>query len=410
MQLSYNSKFKPQKYNHLYVLVRKNVKLLSISVTCFFVFVLILINLTSNSKSGLSFNFNKSHSQFIKYHGFTKNQILTKSPLIFPSIEHAPFLREMTVDSLFNYQLDPQGRKTYQLTESVKDEELKANQLTEETNQMIRIKNSFLNHGKLKFAGSKSPEIVLVTGVDFELNELSHLTKVVQNRVNYCQNQKYGLYVRWIQEFLPLLQVGDKNDYKKLAKLYLLRSAMYAFPNAKYFWYLDENSLIMNYDIDLNRYLLNLDVLDPILLKDQPLIPPNGIIRTFKNQKPTDVDIIITQLDQDLNTDSFILKNSFTSKSLLEFWTDNLFRKYHNFPKTIESSLLHILQWHPIFLAKTGIVPTRTIASFYSALDSAEQDLIHYSDGDFVVNLRDCEKRGSCAKEIELHWNKLEGK
>ncbi|KAH3686249.1 hypothetical protein WICPIJ_002775, partial [Wickerhamomyces pijperi] len=92
---------------------------------------------------------------------------------------------------------------------------------------------AFKEHGRKVFrpsSGKKSPEIVLVTGVDFEKFEQSHLTKIVQNRVDYAHANGYGLYVRWIQEFTPTLQ--EYNNERNWAKLFILRAAMHAFPHA----------------------------------------------------------------------------------------------------------------------------------------------------------------------------------
>lgn len=369
--------------------------------------MLVISKLTSPGAAARSlFAFGKSNQKdYIKHHGYYKNDILTKSALIFPNIEDAPLLRELTVDSLFQVTTDNKQEKKYYYAESLSEADQKLNnKLTDEPDQLAKATNSFLNHGKLKFDGPNSPEVVIVTGIDFETNELSHLVNIVQNRVNYAEAQKYGIYVRWVQEFLPILQPGEKNDYKSVARLSILRNAMYAFPKAKYFWYLHDNSMIMKYDVDLLKYLLNEDVLSPILMRDQPLIPPKGIIHTFKNQLASEVEFLITQMDQDLNADSFIFKNSFFAKALLEFWSDSLFRKYHGFVNKIEDSLLHLLQWHPVFLGRTGIVPARTIASLYSVVESSGGDSLHYAEGDFVVNLRDCEVRGTCDKEVDQHY------
>ena len=51
----------------------------------------------------------------------------------------------------------------------------------------------------------KYPELVIVTAVDFNKYSLDGLTKIVQNRVDYAHLQNYGVYVRWSEEFLPIL-------------------------------------------------------------------------------------------------------------------------------------------------------------------------------------------------------------
>ncbi|CDR45872.1 CYFA0S20e01134g1_1 [Cyberlindnera fabianii] len=405
MQLSYNSKFKPQR-NVFVARLQRHARKLAVLAVVFVVAVVLIFQTSLGSSTGLRTN----SKGYTKLHGWHKTDIPTKSSLIFPSVEHAPLLRELTADGLFNSQVDPQGKKRYLLTDAFDDEDAKLNSKLESddnTSQMLKVKKSFLDHGKQKFTGPKSPEVVVVTGIDFEKYELSHLTKIVQNRVNYAQKKKYGVYVRWVQEFLPL--ISDTQSDKDWAKVFLLRSAMYAFPNAKYFWYLDQDAMIMRYDIDLIKYLLDPKVLDPIMLRDQPVVPPNGVVHTYKNSRASNVELILTQVGSDLNLNSFVLKNDFMAKTLLEFWSDKLFRTYHNFPRNTESALTHILQWHPVYLARTAIVPPRTIAGLHTAMELPEGDDVHYSAGDFVVSLRDCATRKSCEKEIDQYWNIVEG-
>lgn len=403
MQLTYNNKFKPRK-NSFALRLQRNAKKLSVIGVVFVVAVMVILN-TSVTSVGRGVS-----TKNTKLHSFYNNDIPVKSALIFPSIEHAPFLRELGVDSLFNSKTDSHGNKHYLLTEAVDDADAKLNsqyEADDTTSQMLKVKKSFLDHGKQVFTGPQSPEVVIVTSVDFEKYELSHLTKLVQNRVNYAQKKKYGVYVRWSQEFLPLVPTGTSKEWTRLLAL---RSAMYAFPKATYFWYLDQDAMIMRYDIDLVKYLLDPAVLDPIMLRDQPLIPPNGVIHTYKNTKAENVDLIITQTGQDLNSGSFILKNSFTGKALLEFWNDPIFKSYHNFPKFAESALTHILQWHQRFLAHTAIVPPRTIAGLHTFASVSEGDDSHYAENDYVVSLRDCTERQTCEKEIDYYWNIVEGK
>lgn len=404
MQLSYNNnRFKPQKTsNNLYYLFRQNATKLSVIAVSLILLIFFFPHFVSFPRL---FSSSSSNVEYIPLHGFYKNDIITKKSLIFPSVEHAPLLRELSIDSLFDYIVDQKGNKHYKFTEALNNQEVELNaQLNgqdDSQTEMLKIKNSFLNHGKLKFEG-KTPEIVLVTGIDFQKYELSHLTKIVQNRVNYAQNKKYGLYIRWIQEFAPFFEAYDHESNKEWVKIYLLRAAMYAFPKAKYFWYLEEDALIMRYDIDVYKYLLDPKVLEPIMLKDQPIIPPNGVIRTFKNSKAEKTELVLTQIGQDLNLHSFILKNTLHAKSLVEFWGDRLFQSYTNFPNFAESAITHILQWHPTYLARTAIIPPRTIASLTSVIEV--DDDIHYKDGDFIVSLRGCGETNSCTKDIDRYW------
>ncbi|GMF07617.1 unnamed protein product [Ambrosiozyma monospora] len=189
-----------------------------------------------------------------------------------------------------------------------------------------------------------------------------------------------------------------------------MRAAMHAFPNAKYFWYVDQNSMILRSDIDLMSYILKPSSLGPIMLKEQPVLLPYGAIKTYKNVKPEDVSFIITQTTESLNSDSFILRNDVYGRGLLEFWSDPLFRKYPTFVNNVEAALTHLLQWHPVLLSKTSIVPARTICSTHDAngLVLPGQEAYRYHDGDFVVDFKNCGKDFHCESLVDTFYKKME--
>lgn len=100
------------------------------------------------------------------------------------------------------------------------------------------------------------PEVIVVTAVDFDKYSVDGLAKIVQNRVDYAHFQKYGVYVRWAQEFIPQLNsmvaLTDK-ERSKWVRLFCMRAAMFAFPHAKWFWYLDEDGLIMDMTVNIQK-------------------------------------------------------------------------------------------------------------------------------------------------------------
>ncbi|KAG7938062.1 uncharacterized protein OGAPODRAFT_75412 [Ogataea polymorpha] len=366
--------------------------------------------------SGTGHNFNHLTNQealqtLQKNHGLYKHEIIVNSNYIFPPIEHAPLLRELTLDRLFKSKVSPDNPQEKLYYYSDDDDLNDLNEIKDKSNSenpLDQSRKAFKEHGRIVFrpsGGGKSPEIVIVTGVDFEQFEQGHLTKVVQNRVDYAHANGYGVYVRWIQEFIPTLQ--EFHNDRKWAKLFILRAAMHAFPQAKYFWYLDENAYIMRHDIELYSYLLEPISLEPIILRDQPIVPPNGAIKTYKKTKPEDVRFVITQTKDGLNTDSFILKNDIYGKGLLEFWTDPLMRKYPSFVADDKDALMHILQWHPVILSKSAIVPGRTIASLHSSNIAEEaDDTSFYQEDDFVVNFKGCDVHHTCELLLDSYWKK----
>lgn len=345
------------------------------------------------------------------------NVIKEKSKFIFPLIQEAPILNALGLDKLFKIETISEGgstRKKYSYSADYFENleaanEIKANSKDSISDLEKAAKNFKLN-GHRVYAGNENPQIVIVTGIDFINIDPVTLVKIIQNRVDYAHLHSFALYSRWIQEFTPLFE-EHRSDANKWSRLFIMREAMQAFPNARWFWYLDESTLIARNDLKIDSYILKKESLDPILLKNQPIVLPDGAVKTYDNIKAEDVSLIITQTGAGLNTDSFILKNDLYGRALIEFWMDPLFRKYPAFRKDESAALSHILQWHPLLLSKTGIVPGRTIASISDDSISIDiegskfiQDMdrsnVIYSQGDLVVNFKECLERSTCAPWI----------
>lgn len=88
----------------------------------------------------------------------------------------------------------------------------------------------------------------------------------------------------------------------------------------------------MNPTQSLKSHLLDRSRLEPLMLKDIPVVPPDSIIKTFSHLKERDVDLILTQDSEDLSSGSFVLKNGDFARFFLDLWFDPLYRSY-NFVK-----------------------------------------------------------------------------
>lgn len=350
-------------------------------------------------------------------HPFTSpNVIESTSKFIFPPVEQAPKLKELTVKRLVretrekDKQMPELEKSVFDSLNVLDDPNPAVQRLKEEAENALsddaKIINKFKNQDKVVYKpkkGTKYPKVIMVTAVDFEKYSVEALAKIVQNRVDYAHLHNYGVYVRWYQEFVPVMNSLNfllDQERRKWVRLFCLRAAMFAFPEAEWFWYLDEDALVMNEKVELVDYLLTPEQLKKAMLKEQPVIPPNGLIRTYKNIQPENVRMIFTQSDTKLETNSFIVQNDFVGRALLDMWTDRLFLGYNNFPFGPDSALTHILQWHPFVLNKSTIIPARTIASLHSekALSegSKDSDKTHYYAGDLVAQWGYCDTPLRC--------------
>ncbi|MCP8720067.1 MAG: hypothetical protein M5F18_12340 [Asgard group archaeon] len=354
-----------------------------------------------------------------KGHPLTSRQTIeTTSKYIYPPIEHAPLLKKLTSEKLFiehRYRdQDMDKVKIKSLNDFDDPDYTVQKQIEDDQNKKLdldKAKNHFKNQDKIVYSpssSSKGPELVIVTAVDFDKYSLDALTKIVQNRVDYAHLQNYGIYVRWYQEFLPYFNdfnaLKDK-ERSKWVRVFCMKAAMFAFPNAKWFWYLDQDALIMNMKTNVDDYLLETNSLSSVMLKDQPLIPPNGLIKTYKNAKAEAIRFIFVQSSQKIETASFIVKNDAIGKSMLDIWGDNLYLNYPNFPYGPDSALTHILQWHPFILSKTTIVPTKTISASHTFKDVGKN--FAYEDGDLVAQWDDCNNPTECESILNNYYNKL---
>lgn len=345
-------------------------------------------------------------------HGNYINEIPASSPLIYPTVEHTQVLKEIGVRGLFTVRTDIEGRSSYVL--NAEDKPLTDEDKKKTADQVLLAKKSFLDHGKLVYhkAGG-SPEIVVVTLLDFETFDQDTIVSIVQNRVDYAQRHKYGVYIRWFQEFMPLLENQDLQASQEYIKPFIMRAAIHAFPQAKYIFFVDQYSLIMNLELKLQQHLLDPAVLDMALLKNMPVIP-NSNIKTYTHFNVETTRIIIPQSPSGhLDLSSIVVSTDLYGKAFLEYLIDPLFRNYNW--ESFSGSVAHFLQWHPQFLGKTALVVQKLIAAPLDVTKTHEEaaaddapDAVNYSPGDFVISLRNCKLKSSCAEDIAFYYSSIQ--
>ncbi|KAI5949691.1 MNN11 [Candida margitis] len=344
----------------------------------------------------------------------SKHTIAHQSKFIYPPIEQASLLKQLTAQKLVVHQ-SKIGDKTILEPLSVLDNPDPTVQRMKENDengkdQFMKAKNAFKNQDRVVFKPKSLknyPEVVIVTAVDFDKYSADGLAKIVQNRVDYAHFQRYGVYVRWAQEFIPQLNsitaLTDK-ERSKWVRLFCTSAAMFAFPHAKWFWYLDEDGLIMDMTANVQKLLLNSDVLNPQMLRDQPLIPNTGLIKTYKSIKAESAQLILTQSEKKIETTSFVVRNGPVGKAILETWSNDLYLNYRSFPYGPDSALTHLLQWHPFVLSKTTLVPAKTICASHSSSIAKEYS---YTEGDLVVQWNDCKSPAECEEILNAYQPKV---
>lgn len=134
-----------------------------------------------------------------------------------------------------------------------------------------------------------------------------------------------------------------KNSPLSWAKVPAVRHAMTKNPTSTWFWYLDSTSLIMNPSIPLTSNVLAPSKLEKHMIVNEPVVPPDSVIKTFGNLKGDRIDVVVTQDKDGLSCGSFVVRNGEWAKYFLDAWFDPIYRSY-NFQKAEVHALEHIVQ------------------------------------------------------------------
>lgn len=79
--------------------------------------------------------------------------------------------------------------------------------------------------------------------------------------------------------------------------------------------------------------------LEDLLIRDQPIVPPDSVIKTFPHLKGKNIDLAMTQDKEGLAQGSFIIRKGDWARFFLDTWFDPLYRSY-NFQKADTHALV----------------------------------------------------------------------
>ena len=124
-------------------------------------------------------------------------------------------------------------------------------------------------------------------------------------------------------------------------KVIAMRHALTKFPDAAYYWYLEQDAFVMNPSLSIEGDLMRPARIEEAMIKDHPVVPPDSIIKTFGHLKGQDIDLLLTQDNDGLSTGSFIIRNGDWAQYFFETWFDPLYRSY-NFQRAETHALVRI--------------------------------------------------------------------
>lgn len=148
----------------------------------------------------------------------------------------------------------------------------------------------------------------------------TYLQKVIDNRTEYAKKHGYHFVVKDLQSYSSQKNTKDISDGWR--RLFALREVLEEYPDSEWLWYLDQDAIIMDTHLCLTDHILNPERLDHLMLKDEPIVPPDSVIRTLKTATADSIQFILSQDHSGLNTKSFLLKNGDFAKYLLDTWAE----------------------------------------------------------------------------------------
>jgi len=238
---------------------------------------------------------------------------------------------------------------------------------------------------------ANEPRTVMVLVLNTTSYSQDYIGKITQNRQEYAKAHGYGLFIKHIQDY-----PGG------WASIPAIRHAMSLYKHSDYFWYLDQDAIIMNPSMSLEKHITNPSRLGSIMRRETSIVPPDSIIKTYRHVPPERIQFIISQDAEGLQPGSMIVRSGPWAHYFLDAWYDPIFR-FYSWGKAETHALVHIVQWHPTILTKLALVPQRIMNS-YSSVSGGEGV---YADGDFVIHFHECWKpERNCEKEFNRYWDK----
>ncbi|EFW98829.1 alpha-mannosyltransferase [Grosmannia clavigera kw1407] len=238
-------------------------------------------------------------------------------------------------------------------------------------------------------SSGKAPTVVIVTVFDETNFHRAYLDTVRDNRKLYAERHGYAAFFPKVGEY------DLKGSPLSWTKVVAMRHALTLFPDSTFFWFVEQDTFIMNMGAKIESDLMMPTRLEALMIKDHPVVPPDSIIKTFVHLRGQDVDFVLTQDNDGLSTSSFIIRNGGWARFFFETWFDPIYRSY-NFQKAETHALEHIVQWHPTILSKMAIVPQRTINAY-----SKNEHGAVYEPGDLSVRVVACIRTSSTICENE---------
>lgn len=229
---------------------------------------------------------------------------------------------------------------------------------------------------------------LIPTGVDIAIISASDnngnrtkLSMAMQNRNEYAKKWNYRSYFVNLENFK-----GGATDSDKWLKVAAIKEVYETVPDAKWYFWLDSDIIIMNPDIDMASHVLHPNALAQRImygtsvqgLHREPLV-------TYPNKDHIDldkIDIILSKDKYSIQTGALFFRRSDFITEFLQLWDDPALVKM-GFQENEQDALLYLALRHPALFKRIGLVPQRLLNPYphYDRSDTGT-----FQEGDFMVH------------------------
>jgi hypothetical protein len=243
------------------------------------------------------------------------------------------------------------------------------------------------------------------------------LERVLDDRLKYCA--QHGYTHLWLNT--SRYDIGDAHRVCHMArpsrqqklttlqtwsKIPAVAEAFYLYPNAEWIWLMDTDMILMTPSYDLVAEILSPAAITRGLMRAAPILDgqlkKNPTHITTPNAfRVEDIDILITQDHQSVNTGSMFFRRSAFTRILLEVMTDYTMLMGADHVNAEQDSLNHLMLEHQMVRNHVGIYPQRKFNAYVEGPDN-----MGYRDGDLLVHLAGCWVPHTCREWFEQYWEK----
>ncbi|KAH9868777.1 hypothetical protein J1614_007851 [Plenodomus biglobosus] len=249
----------------------------------------------------------------------------------------------------------------------------------------------------------KSNDIVLLTASDGGGHNSAIpnvLERVLQDREAYCE--RHGYTSLWLNT--TRYDIGDA--HRTWAKIPAVAEAFSIHPTAEWVFLLDTDIVIMTPSTDIIQSILSPSAITNGLLLNTPILKGQlkdhpTHINTPTSYRVQDVDVLITQDHQSINSGAIFFRRSAFTRYLLEIMTDYsmLMGNEHRYAE--QNSIRHLMLEHELVRKHVGIYPQRKFNAYVPGGDN-----MGWRDGDLLVHFAGCWVKNKCKEWFEKYWDK----